>query len=100
MKIQKLSINSYRVRMTYQGKVYSKYYKFKPSMKEVKDDLNEMIKNDESILRNDTLDNYIKTYKRLVILYGNILLTAHCGSHLSYYWNDQVSYLIACILKS
>ena len=48
--------------MTYQGKVYSKYYKFKPSMKEVKDDLNEMIKNDESILRNDTLDNCIKTY--------------------------------------
>ena len=46
MNITKLGPCHYRVRLMDKGKIYSKYYRYKPSLKEAKKDLATMIEND------------------------------------------------------
>ena len=47
MNITKLSTCHYRVRLMNEGKTYSKYYHYKPSLKEAQKDLYTMIENDK-----------------------------------------------------
>lgn len=46
MHIQKLKKEHYRVREMYQGKIYSKYYPYKPTQREAQKDINELIDKD------------------------------------------------------
>ena len=43
MNITKINKNRYRVRETYKGKLYSKYYNYKPSIKEAQREINNLI---------------------------------------------------------
>lgn len=69
MNITKLSTNHYRVRVMNEGKTYSKYYHYKPSLKEVQKDLYAMIENDEvgiSEKLSICLDIYLNSKKNIL----------------------------------
>ena len=64
MNITKLSTRHYRVRFMNEGKLYSKYYHYKPSLKEARKDLYAMIEQDKlgvSEKLNMCLDVYLKS---------------------------------------
>lgn len=61
MNITKISKDRYRVRETYKGKMYSKYYRYKPSQREALNDIHELISKD-NIFSDDKFSKCAELY--------------------------------------
>lgn len=69
MNITKLGPSHYRVRVMDEGKIYSKYYHYKPTVKEAQKDINTMIENDKMGITDKLsicLDVYLNSKKNIL----------------------------------